>query len=148
MSKSLSPGCCGVRICVSDVYKSQPLNGLAVSGKIEAGAVGSGDSLISLPGPAEEVATVKGLLRNGEAVRAAVAGDSVELGVSGVEEASFAVTGSVLCHPDAPVPVARKLRVTLFAFETLETPIVKGFPALLCVPPPPFPSPPRSVLGR
>ena len=74
-----------------------------MSGKIEAGAVGSGDSLISLPGPAEEVATVKGLLRNGEAVRAAVAGDSVELGVSGVEEASFAVTGSVLCHPDAPV---------------------------------------------
>ena len=144
----LSPGCCGVRICVSDVYKSQPLNGLAVSGKIEAGAVGSGDSLISLPGPAEEVATVKGLLRNGEAVRAAVAGDSVELGVSGVEEASFAVTGSVLCHPDAPVPVARKLRVTLFAFETLETPIVKGFPALLCMPPPPFPSPPWSVFGR
>jgi elongation factor 1 alpha-like protein len=117
-----------LRLCVTDIYKSQALNGLAISGKIESGAVAVGDSVVALPGPAEDHANVKGILRHNKPVTAAVAGDTVELGISGVEEIGFAVAGCVLCHPDAQIAQARKLRATVFAFDTLETPMTKGFP--------------------
>ena len=72
-----------MRLCVTDIYKSQALNGLAVSGKIESGAVAVGDRVVALPGPAEEEAGVKGILRHNKTVTAAVAGDTVEIGISG-----------------------------------------------------------------
>ena len=101
-----------LRICVTDVYKSQTLNGLAMSGKVEAGAVAVGDSLVALPGACEDTATVKGILRGAAPVTAAVAGDTIELGVSGVEEVGFVSAGCILCHPDACVPQAKKLKAT------------------------------------
>lgn len=72
-----------LRLCITDIYKSQALNGLAVSGKIESGALAIGDKVVSLPGPAEDEATVKGILRHNKPVTAAVAGDTVEIGISG-----------------------------------------------------------------
>lgn len=75
-----------LRLCVTDIYKSQSLNGLAVSGKIESGALAVGDRVVALPGPAEDEAQVKGILRHNKPVTAAVAGDTVEIGISGKSE--------------------------------------------------------------
>lgn len=72
-----------LRLCVTDIYKSQALNGLAVSGKIESGALAVGDRVVALPGPAEDEANVKGILRLNKPVTAAVAGDTVEIGITG-----------------------------------------------------------------
>ena len=49
----------------------------------------------------------------------------------GVEEVGFATPGCVLCHPDSQITQARKLRATVYAFDTLATPMTKGFPAVL-----------------
>ena len=49
----------------------------------------------------------------------------------GVEEVGFATPGSVLCHPDSQITQASKLRATVYAFDTLATPMTKGFPAVL-----------------
>jgi translation elongation factor EF-1alpha len=48
-----------------------------------------------------------------------------------VEEVGFATPGCVLCHPDSQITQARKLRATVFAFDTLASPMTKGFPAVL-----------------
>lgn len=48
-----------------------------------------------------------------------------------MEEIGFATPGCVLCHPDSQITQARKLRATVFAFDTLASPMTKGFPAVL-----------------
>lgn len=48
-----------------------------------------------------------------------------------MEEVGFATPGCVLCHPDSQITQARKLRATVFAFDTLASPMTKGFPAVL-----------------
>ena len=87
-----------LRICVNDIYKSRELGGVTISGKVESGAVTKGDTLICRPsGAPDDTAVVKGVTVGGTSAVAAVAGDTVELGLGGVEEA-FAVLGAVLCH--------------------------------------------------
>ena len=68
------------------------------------------------PSLAAPSATVKGIEVSGAAATAAVAGDTVELGLAGSElEESFVRLGAVLCHEGREVPVVRKLRATILA---------------------------------
>jgi len=115
-----------LRFVVADTYRS-PLLGLTVSGRLESGwlvpqtrtvvvhpiAVGAGVTL-----------SVKALLVGGEPVRAAVAGDIVEVGVGGVE-GGFR-PGQVLAWPGAPVPTTTKIKAALSMLPGLDMPLVEG----------------------
>ena len=94
---------------VSDVIKQQSLSGKAgVCGKVEAGAVTEGSQVLVMPSGA--VATIKELQVRGQRHRVAIAGDSVDVGLAGLDEADLEA-GSTLCDPEFPVRVAPLIQV-------------------------------------
>jgi len=112
------------RFMVADVYKDA-LSGLgnAVGGKLEAGYVSKGDRLLLLP--LGEVCTVKAIHSHDQHLDAAGAGQNVELGITGIEFSSV-TTGSILCDPIHPMPMATRFRAQLLTFGPLPVPILKG----------------------
>ena len=110
-----------LRISLSDVFRSQLL-GLTVSGKVESGCVRQGDRV--LVAPQGELATVKGLRIGDVAQKWARAGDTVELGLLGVED-DMVTKDSVLCRPANPVPCPLEIRAKIQTFE-LKRPITMG----------------------
>lgn len=118
------------RLCVSDVYKGLNMGVVAVGGKIEAGLVAANDTLLVLP--ACELCTVKTVLSNHEAVAVGTAGDNVELGLHGLDPAVLSA-GSVLCDPEAPMPVVRKFTAQIITFGPLAHPITQGMHVIVHV---------------
>jgi len=98
---------------------------VSVSGKVEAGAVKVGGKVVVVPGG--EVATVKSIEVDGQSVSLARAGSSAELVVSGLSEAVAGGlgVGSVLCHPDYPVPTVTKFEARVVVLD-IPVPLLKG----------------------
>lgn len=111
-----------LRFVVAEVFKTRTLGSAAIGGKLEGGALKQGSKVLVMP--AGEVATVKGVERNGEAATGAAAGDSVDVGLTGIEP-NVLFAGSVLCHPDYPVPTATKVEVRLLTLNIV-MPLLRG----------------------
>ncbi|DAZ94875.1 TPA: hypothetical protein N0F65_008019 [Lagenidium giganteum] len=110
------------RMCVSDVSKSMSL-GTTISGRIYAGAVTTGDSFLLMP--IGLPLTVKGIEQNGNSVRYARAGDTIDMGVTGIDPTSLSI-GSILCSIASPVRLARRFEAKIMTMPAVEVPLVKG----------------------
>lgn len=90
-----------------------------------SGCVFSADRVLLLP--ANEVVQIKGILKENESVSSAVAGDRVELGLSGLSDDSVIVAGSVLCDAVQPVQVVDLFEAKIITVD-MRVPIVKVHP--------------------
>ncbi|XP_054708879.1 HBS1-like protein isoform X2 [Uloborus diversus] len=115
-----------LRMCISDVFKGTS-GGFCVAGKIEAGAVKSGEKVSVLP--AGEQAVVKGITLDDGASQICFAGDHVIMQLTGVDINNVS-TGSVICDIERPVKVTSSFEARLVIFN-VTIPITKGFPVIL-----------------
>lgn len=114
------------RMSVGDFYKDTQYGlGHTVSGKVESGIVGKGDNLLILP--SNQSCSVKGIRIYDNSVSYASSGQTIELGVTGLE---FVEHGEVLCDPENPISVTNKFEAQLRLFD-LDTPILKGHHVIL-----------------
>ncbi|CAI7833584.1 unnamed protein product, partial [Closterium sp. NIES-53] len=116
-----------LRLAIAEVLKTRGLGQAGVAGKVECGAMRPGTKVLVMPGAA--VATVKALERDESPVAAAWAGESVDVGLQGVE-ANQLLPGGVLCHPDFPIPVATRVEARLLTLD-LKIPLLRGTNAIL-----------------
>jgi len=117
-----------LRMSIGDVYKAL-VTGLTVSGRIESGAVSTGEDVLIMP--IGEVCTVKHVYRHKTAVPTAFAGDNVELSLSGIEEEKL-ISGQIICEPDNAPFYASKFKAQIVTFNP-EYPITKGAHVVLHV---------------
>ncbi|CDF32380.1 HBS1 protein [Chondrus crispus] len=121
------------RLIVSDFFRSATLGGNgAVTGRLLCGTIAPKDKLSILPGGA--LAMVKNLeTGSGERNGVAVAGvDSlpVSIGLMDLPDGVIVNTGSVLCDPEAPVPVAVRFTAQIITVTT-GTPLIQGSKGVL-----------------
>ncbi|KAG2803370.1 HBS1-like protein [Phytophthora cactorum] len=110
------------RMTVSDVSKSMSL-GQTISGRVYAGAAAVGDSFLLMP--IGLPLTVKGMEQDGKSCTLARAGDTIEMGVTGIDPSAL-TTGSILCSIASPVQLAKKFEAKIMTMPAVEVPLVKG----------------------
>lgn len=116
------------RLVITDMLKQQSLSGKAgVCGKIETGAVMVGQQVLVMPAGLK--VAVKDLQVLGRSQPVAIAGDSVDIGLSGVDDTDLD-PGSTLCHPEYPIQVATRIQVCSTLFSLCYR---SHFPAVLVV---------------
>lgn len=114
-----------MRMSCSDVFKSQALGGLAVAGIVQTGCVIVQDRVLLLP--ANQVVTVKAILRNGiDAVEYAVPGERIEIGISGCSDEAVVTMGSILCDVNSPLQMTSKIQATIVTLESMSRPVLAG----------------------
>ncbi|XP_065892580.1 HBS1-like protein [Dysidea avara] len=113
------------RCSVADIFKGQGA-GFSVSGRIESGSLQQGDNLLVLP--ANEYATVRGLMINEDTVPWAVAGDHIVITLQGIDITKMNV-GSVLSEVEKPARVCTIIQARVLVFD-IEFPITQGYPVL------------------
>ena len=74
--------------------------------------------------PAGELAVVKTIERNSSSCNVARAGDSIAIGLHGIDP-SHVMSGGVVCHPDYPVSVASCLELKILVLD-ITVPILVG----------------------
>eukprot|EP00249_Psilotum_nudum_P014863 c25037_g1_i2 orf=1240-2895(+) len=111
-----------LRVPIAEVRRTLTLGQATVNGKLEGGALKVGTKVMVMP--TGDIATVKGIEQDDQSVASARAGESVDIGLQGVEQ-SILAPGGVLCHPDYPVPVAHRLEVKVLILEA-PAPILRG----------------------
>ncbi|CAI5499165.1 unnamed protein product [Closterium sp. Naga37s-1] len=116
-----------LRLAIAEVLKTRGLGQAGVAGKVECGAMRPGTKVLVMPGSFQ--ASVKALERDESPVAAAWAGESVDVGLQGVE-ANQLLPGGVLCHPDFPIPVATRVEARLLTLD-LKIPLLRGTNAIL-----------------
>ncbi|KAL3671114.1 hypothetical protein V7S43_004296 [Phytophthora oleae] len=110
------------RMTVSDVSKSMSL-GQTISGRVYAGAAAVGDSFLLMP--IGLPLTVRGMEQDGKTCALARAGDTIEMGVTGIDVSAL-TTGSILCSISSPVQLAKKFEAKIMTMPAVEVPLVKG----------------------
>ncbi|KAG6952038.1 hypothetical protein JG687_00013253 [Phytophthora cactorum] len=110
------------RMTVSDVSKSMSL-GQTISGRVYAGAAAVGDSFLLMP--IGLPLTVKGMEQDGKSCTLARAGDTIEMGITGIDPSAL-TTGSILCSIASPVQLAKKFEAKIMTMPAVEVPLVKG----------------------
>ncbi|EWC46452.1 hypothetical protein DRE_04395 [Drechslerella stenobrocha 248] len=109
-----------LRMTITDVYRGGVTNPVTISGRIEIGNVQVGDIIVAAPG--EERAQVKGIEVDNEATDWAVAGNNVQLHLTGIDMDHLKI-GDVVCHADNPLVPLKEFEAKILAFESL-TPMV------------------------
>ncbi|RZC47980.1 hypothetical protein C5167_040940 [Papaver somniferum] len=111
-----------LRMPICDFIKSQSLGQLAVSGKLESGAIRNGSKVMVLP--YGDVATVRTIERDSKPCSIARSGDNVAVSLQGID-ANRVMAGGVLCHPDFPVAIASCFELKVLVLDVL-MPILIG----------------------
>lgn len=111
-----------LRLPISEVTKSRSLGQVAISGKLEGGAVKIGTKVLVMP--AGVIATVKAIEQDAQVCAVARAGDNVDIALQGID-ISFLMIGGVLCHPDYPVPIATHIELKVVILD-ITMPILVG----------------------
>ncbi|KZT54538.1 hypothetical protein CALCODRAFT_382929 [Calocera cornea HHB12733] len=113
-----------LRLPLSNVFRGQTAmaSGIGVSGRIASGVVQVGDRLRILPG--DESAVVRLIEQDDDSAPWAAAGSTVTLYLAGVDQIHLDI-GSVLCPPDAPVPLALAFTAQIIVFD-LQLPLTQG----------------------
>lgn len=103
-----------LRMTISDVFRGGVTNPLSVSGKIDAGSLQVGDSVLAAP--SGETASIKGIEIEDEGADWAVAGQIVTLHLVDIDPVHLR-TGDVLCSPQKPIRNVRSFTTKILAFE-------------------------------
>ena len=114
-----------LRMSIADVYKSQRLGALTVSGRIQTGTLVVGDQVRVMP--VYELCTVKAMSdHRGITCKCAVAGTNIEIGLTGLDSDAMLGVGTLLCDPHNTIPLVRRFNARIQTLEALKIPIIKG----------------------
>lgn len=113
------------RMCISDIFKGLG-SGFCVSGKICAGAIQNGESVMLMP--TGERAMVKGITVSDEATNCAFAGDHINATLVGIDINNVSV-GNFLCDINNPIKSTTRIRAKVVVFN-IEVPITRGYPSV------------------
>lgn len=102
-----------LRMTVDDIFRGGVQNPLSVSGRLDAGNVQVGDTVVIMP--ASQTASIKGLEVDSEPADWAVAGQNVILHLADIE-AKYLKSGDVVCPPAAPIQCITSFAVKILAF--------------------------------
>ncbi|KEQ99416.1 hypothetical protein AUEXF2481DRAFT_76042 [Aureobasidium subglaciale EXF-2481] len=103
-----------LRLPISDIFRGGVQNPLSISGRIEAGSLQVGDSLMAMP--AGEKASIKGIEVDAEAADWAVAGQIVTLHLTEIDPVHLRIA-DLLCDARKPVPNIKSFTTKILAFE-------------------------------
>lgn len=103
-----------LRLPISDIFRGGVTNPLSISGRIEAGSLQVGDSILAMP--ASESATVKGIEIDNEAADWAVAGQIVTLHLAEIDPVHLRIA-DVLCDARRPIANVKSFTTKILAFE-------------------------------
>ena len=103
-----------LRMTVDDIFRGGVQNPLSISGRLDAGNVQIGDTVVIMP--ANQTASIKGLEVDSEPSDWAVAGQNVILHLADIE-AKYLKSGDVVCPPAAPIQCITSFTVKILAFE-------------------------------
>ncbi|XP_016466066.2 uncharacterized protein LOC107788851 isoform X1 [Nicotiana tabacum] len=109
---------------ICDVVRAQSQGQVSICGKLERGALQTGNEVQVLLMPSREMATVRSLECDSQVCNSAKAGDSVTINLQGID-ANHVMEGGVLCHPEFPVPVANHLELKVLILDN-SIPILIG----------------------
>jgi len=105
-----------LRVPVTDRYKEMGL--LQITGKIEAGSVSKGQSVMLMPN--KNIFKVSQLCVDDTLVKKAGPGENVRIGVQGIEETDVS-TGNIICDPNQPITAVSDFVAQLVIVELLPT---------------------------
>ncbi len=105
-----------LRLQITDVFRGSITNPISVSGRLAAGNVQIGDTVLTQP--SGEKAIVKGIEISAEPREWAVAGELVTLHLSDIDPVHLRA-GDVLCSVDKPVAIVRNFVAQVTAMEAL-----------------------------
>ena len=103
-----------LRMTVDDIFRGGVQNPLSVSGRLDAGNVQIGDTVVIMP--ASQTASIKGIEVDSEPTDWAVAGQNVVLHLADIE-AKYLKPGDVVCPPNAPIQCINSFTIKILAFE-------------------------------
>ncbi|OCL09549.1 hypothetical protein AOQ84DRAFT_338766 [Glonium stellatum] len=103
-----------LRLTVADVFRGGVMNPLSVSGRLDAGSLQVGDTVLAMP--ANETATIKGIEVEGEPVDWAVAGQITTLHLADIDAVHLRL-GDIVCSPAAPIKNVKSFQAKILAFE-------------------------------
>lgn len=103
-----------LRMTIDDIFRGGVQNPLSVSGRLDAGNIQIGDTVVIMP--ANQTASIKGLEVDSEPSDWAVAGQNVILHLADIE-AKYLKSGDVVCPPAAPIQCITSFTVKILAFE-------------------------------
>ncbi|KAL2044964.1 hypothetical protein N7G274_002739 [Stereocaulon virgatum] len=103
-----------LRLTVDDVFRGGVQNPLSVSGRLEAGSIQIGDTILVMP--AKEAGAIKGIEVDSEPSEWAVAGQNIILHLAGID-AKYLKSGDVICAPLAPIQCVTSFKAKVLAFE-------------------------------
>jgi elongation factor 1 alpha-like protein len=104
------------RMTIGDVFRGGVQNPLSISGRIDAGSLQVGDTLLTMP--SGETAVIKSLEVDGEPKDWAVAGQNVVLHLANIDPIHLR-SGDVVCSPSAPIQNVRGFTTKVLAFDHL-----------------------------
>ncbi|XP_062163817.1 uncharacterized protein LOC133870668 isoform X3 [Alnus glutinosa] len=107
---------------ICDVVKLSSIGQVCACGKLETGALRSGSKVLVMP--SGNVGSVRSLERDSQACTLARAGDNVAVSLQGID-GGHVMAGGVLCHPDFPVAIAKRLELKVLVLD-VTTPILIG----------------------
>ncbi|KAK2770434.1 Hsp70 suppressor, GTPase facilitates ribosomal subunit dissociation [Emmonsiellopsis sp. PD_33] len=105
-----------LRMTIADVFRGGITNPLSVSGRLDAGHLQVGDTLLTMP--AGETCTIKNLDVDQEPSDWAVAGNNVTLHLANIDPIHIR-TGDILCSASAPVKNITSFTAKVLAFDHL-----------------------------
>uniref|UniRef100_A0A0V0IJM4 Putative ovule protein n=1 Tax=Solanum chacoense TaxID=4108 RepID=A0A0V0IJM4_SOLCH len=107
---------------ICDLVKLPSQGQMSVCGKLETGALQTGDKVLVMP--SREMATVRSLEHNSQVCNSAKAGDNVTVNLQGID-VNRVKAGDVLCHPEYPIAVTNHLELKILLLD-IAVPILIG----------------------
>ncbi|KAF2870266.1 hypothetical protein BDV95DRAFT_608267 [Massariosphaeria phaeospora] len=103
-----------LRLTIGDVFRGGITNPISISGRIDAGSLQIGDTILAMP--AAETASIKGLEVENEPVDWAVAGQIPTLHLADIDPVHLRL-GDIACDPKAPITLVKSFTCKILAFE-------------------------------
>lgn len=103
-----------LRLTINDVFRGSLTNPLSISGRLDAGSIQTGDTVLAMP--ASETASIRALEVDTIPCEWAVAGQNVVLHLNDIE-AKYIKPGDVICTPSAPIKNISSFTMKVLAFE-------------------------------
>jgi elongation factor 1 alpha-like protein len=103
-----------LRITIDNVFRGGITNPISIAGRIEAGSVQVGDSILAMPD--NETAVIKAIEVENEPVDWAVAGQIPTLHLADIDQVHLRL-GDIVCDPKNPVKLIKSFTCKILAFE-------------------------------
>jgi elongation factor 1 alpha-like protein len=113
-----------LRITIDNVFRGGITNPISIAGRIEAGSVQVGDSILAMPD--NETAVIKAIEVENEPVDWAVAGQIPTLHLADIDQVHLRL-GDIVCDPKNPVKLIKSFTCKILAFEHVLPSLVDVF---------------------